>query len=142
MEQEEEPFREFCEAVTRAHAHGQHANVSRIDRAAEGGYVVRRRTRRYRDPASGQVVEEREDDLAPPDWRAAAWLLERRHHEGLARPSHLQVSGPDGGPVEMAETPGLALSPNVSPRAWPSTGPSKRQSRSESGRVDGPTHGR
>jgi hypothetical protein len=108
LDDAEEPFREFCEAVTRAHAHGQHANVMRIDRVAEGGHVVRRRTRRYRDPATGQLLEEIEEDVAPPDWRAAAWVLERRHPDGFARPSQLQVSGPGGGPVEVAQTPGLA----------------------------------
>lgn len=75
----EEPFREFCEGVMRAQAMGQAVNAARIDKAAEGGYVTKRRTRRYRDPASGQVVEEQEEDIAPPDWRAAAWVLERRH---------------------------------------------------------------
>ncbi|TDD73383.1 hypothetical protein E1293_31475 [Actinomadura darangshiensis] len=70
--------------------------------------MVRRRTRRYRDPATGQLVEEVEEDVAPPDWRAAAWVLERRHPDGFARPSQLQVSGPDGGPVEIEQTPGLA----------------------------------
>ncbi|GAA2159732.1 hypothetical protein [Actinomadura napierensis] len=65
--------------------------MTRIDRVAEGGHVVRRRIRRYRYPATGHLVEEVEEDVAPPDWRAAAWVLERRHPDGFARPSQLQA---------------------------------------------------
>jgi hypothetical protein len=100
------PFLQFLQSAMRAHARGQVANVRRIDRAAEGGYVIRTRTRRMRDPGTGDLVEETETDLAPPDWRAGAWILERRHPEGFGKPAmELEVSGPGGGPVEMAGGP-------------------------------------
>ncbi len=107
VEAAEEPFREFREAVTRAHAHGQHASLVRVDRVAEGCYMLRRRTRRHRDPVGGHVVEGSEDELVPPDWRAAAWGLELRHPDGFAR--SLQAPGPGGGPdARMAGRPDRA----------------------------------
>jgi hypothetical protein len=106
----ERPFLEFLESVTRAHARGEVFNAALLRKIAEGGYVVKSRTKRYRDPATGQVVEEREDDIAPPDLRAVQLYLERRHPEGWGRTSTaaLEVSGPGGGPVEVSETSGLA----------------------------------
>ncbi len=35
------------------------------------------------------------------DWRAAAWILERRHPEQYARMERREVSGPDGGPLRV-----------------------------------------
>ncbi|MFC6883442.1 hypothetical protein [Actinomadura yumaensis] len=104
----EEPFREFREAVTRAHARGEVFNADLLRKIAVGGFVVKTRTKRYRDPASGQVVEEREDDIAPPDLRAVTFYLERRHGGSWGKASALEVSGPGGGPVEVAGGAGLA----------------------------------
>ncbi|MDB5910356.1 MAG: putative phage protein [Massilia sp.] len=102
----ERPFLSFLAAAMRAHAQGEVANVRRIDRVADGGYVIKTRTRRMRDPATGDLVEETETDIAPPDWRAAAWILERRHRETFGKEAAaLEISGPDGGPVEMAGGP-------------------------------------
>jgi hypothetical protein len=106
----EQPFWQFGQGLQRAHARGQVANVRRIDRAAEGGYVVKTRTRRMRNPGSGDLVEETETDLALPDWRAAAWILERRHPEGFGKEaSQVEISGPGGGPVKMAGGPVSSL---------------------------------
>lgn len=33
------------------------------------------------------------------DWKAAAWLLERRHPDEFCRPQRLEHSGPGGGPI-------------------------------------------
>ena len=41
-------------------------------------------------------------DAGKRDWRAAAWLLERRHKEDFAKPQQIEHSGPGGGPVEVA----------------------------------------
>jgi hypothetical protein len=38
---------------------------------------------------------------AADDWRAAAWILERRHPEHYARMERREVSGPDGGPLRV-----------------------------------------
>ncbi|MFG2004831.1 hypothetical protein ACGFNU_37355 [Spirillospora sp. NPDC048911] len=107
----EEPFREFREAATRAHAQGEVFNAALLRKIAEGGYVVKTRTKRYRDAASGQVVEETEVDLAPPDLRAVTFYLERRHPDGWGKTvEQLEVSGPEGGPIPMVGPGGLAPS--------------------------------
>lgn len=54
---EEEPYRTFREAVARAIADSEQALLASVRRAASGSEGV------------------------PYDWRAAAWLLERRFHE-------------------------------------------------------------
>ncbi|KAB2351617.1 hypothetical protein [Actinomadura rudentiformis] len=109
VDSREEPFREFWEAATRAHARGEVFNAALLRKIAEGGYVVKSRTKRYRDPASGQVVEETETDLAPPDLRAVTFYLERRHRQGWGKNiEQLEVSGPGGGPIPMVGPGGLA----------------------------------
>jgi hypothetical protein len=92
-------------SVTRAHAQGQIFNVALLRKIAEGGYVTKTRTRRMRDPVTGDLVEETETDLAPPDLRAVIWYLERRHRETFGKAVELEVSGPGGGPVEMSGGP-------------------------------------
>jgi hypothetical protein len=101
----ERPFLHFMHSVTRAHAQGQAANVALLWKIAEGGYVTKTRTRRMRDPGSGDLVEETETDLAPPELRAVTWYLERRHRETFGKAVELEVSGPGGGPVEMVGGP-------------------------------------
>jgi hypothetical protein len=91
------PFLEFLEACARAHAQGQAANVALLWKITEGGYVTKTRTRRMRDPGTGDLVEETETDLAPPDLRAFTWYLERRHPETFKKAVELEISGPGGG---------------------------------------------
>lgn len=43
------------------------------------------------------TVEEGEEH----DWRAGMALLERQHRERWGRPSRLEVTGPEGGPIEV-----------------------------------------
>jgi transposase len=38
-------------------------------------------------------------------WQAAAWMLERRWPQDFARRQALEMSGPDGGPIETATRP-------------------------------------
>jgi transposase len=38
-------------------------------------------------------------------WQAAAWMLERRWPQDFARRQALEMSGPDGGPIETASRP-------------------------------------
>ena len=44
----------------------------------------------------------------PGDWKAAAWLLERKHPDKFARRTANELSGPNGGPIQM--DPGQGLS--------------------------------
>jgi hypothetical protein len=38
---------------------------------------------------------------AEEDWKAAAWILERRHPESYARIERREVSGPNGDPMKL-----------------------------------------
>lgn len=65
-------FSAFCGALKAAEAAGVVVSLHRIQAAAAGGA-----------------------------WQAAAWLLERRHPESYGR-RRLEMSGPEGAPVEMS----------------------------------------
>lgn len=41
-------------------------------------------------------------DAAPRDWKAAAWILERRHPADFARHDHHEVTGGGGGPIKVS----------------------------------------
>jgi hypothetical protein len=98
---EHEGFREFWEAVQRARAAGAMTDLLLVQKAARGGYVVKETTRRYRG-VDGQVVTEVDKAYAPVDWRAASWVLDRTHAAEFRRPTQVELSGPGGGPVEVA----------------------------------------
>jgi len=66
-------YRDFRDAVERARAEAEIRNVGLIQRAASDG-----------------------------TWQAAAWFLERSHPRKWGRHDRHEVTGPDGGPVELA----------------------------------------
>jgi hypothetical protein len=70
-------FLEFYEAITYARAEDEGRRLSEITAAATGGQVVYQRTieRKLRD---GTVVVTTVTRYASPQWRASAWILERR----------------------------------------------------------------
>jgi hypothetical protein len=104
----ERPYLEFYEALTRAHARGQDQAAELLNKVMTGGYVLKTRTRRYRDPATGHVIEETEDDIAPPDLKGITFYLERRHAATWGRGAEqVELSGPGGGPVEMTSDANL-----------------------------------
>lgn len=74
----EELFVSFAEKVTQARGEGAVGATELVRKAANGGAIIRETTRRYRNE-DGEMVEEVEIVRAPPDWRAAAWWLERAH---------------------------------------------------------------
>jgi len=45
---------------------------------------------------------------APNAWQAAAWRLERKHPEKYSRRERVEMTGADGGPVEVANVEGAA----------------------------------
>ena len=81
------PFLQFLQAIKKAHAERMAASVARIGKAAQGGTVIERTTkavtRTNRDGTSTTTTTTVER-VAPPQWTADAWYLERRYPEKFA----------------------------------------------------------
>ncbi|MEV0487334.1 hypothetical protein AB0I69_42880 [Streptomyces sp. NPDC050508] len=94
-------FVEFFEKVERARSAAALSAALDIRRASRGGIVT---THRKFDPHSGKVLEE--TITTPPDWRAAAWYLERQHRKQYGKEDHLEVelTGAAGGPLAVEHT--------------------------------------
>ncbi|MFD4799247.1 hypothetical protein [Streptomyces anulatus] len=75
--------------------------MANLRRVADGGIVTKVTTRRFRDPVTGEIVEETVEDRTPPDWRADAWYLERQHREHYGREATVavEITGLGSGPV-------------------------------------------
>ena len=69
------PFADYAAATRKAEAIGEDRHLGNIEAAAG-------------------------TDAEPGDWRASAWLLERRHPEDYGK-QRMEISGPDGGPVQV-----------------------------------------
>lgn len=94
-------------AVIQARSSRAVKDVALIHRSAEGGQITEETVKKYRDPDTGQVVEERTVKRSPGDWRAAAWYLERQYRRhGFGREDTIEVVGPDGGPVKVESNVG------------------------------------
>jgi transcriptional regulator with XRE-family HTH domain len=76
---------DFAERFAAAEAKGALANMLTIRRAAQG------------------VTDQQGNLVSPPEWRAAAWILEHRYPQQYGRTvQEQQHSGPGGGPIEFA----------------------------------------
>ena len=91
-DRDERPYVELVEAVAHAHAKIEQTALDAIQAAMAGGYVVKTRT------LPSGIVEE---DVAPPDWKAAAWLLERRLREDWRQDSAVLVDTGDAAREEL-----------------------------------------
>lgn len=91
----EEPFVAFAAAVRKARAGAKLRNVALIQRAAQGGAVIERRTVTHPD---GRV--EVTEKLARPEWTASAWMLERTYTEEFGRKNRLEHAGRIDGRLE------------------------------------------
>lgn len=93
-----EIYADFARRVAIAEAEAHLEDVALSQRLARGGRTSRITTTKK---ISGNVVEEtvREEELGP-DPNMVRWRLERRHSDVWGR-RRLEVSGPDGGPVEV-----------------------------------------
>lgn len=88
---EEEEYAALYERVRTARATAAARAMANIRRVADGGIVTKVTTRKFRDPATGQIVEETVEDRTPPDWRADAWYLERQHREHYGKDAVVAV---------------------------------------------------
>lgn len=84
---------EFVEAIEKARSVAQMRNVQVIQQAAQG---------KAGDPDKGIKGIE-------PDWRASAWYLERAFPKEYGRQERVELSGMDGGAINVAVDTKTAL---------------------------------
>lgn len=95
--------KQFAEAVQTAVDRREAALAMQIRKSAQGGTKTHVATKTVTKP-DGTKVEERVESLQPPDWRAAAWILERTAPDRWGK-QRLEVTGADGGPVKIQNQP-------------------------------------
>lgn len=104
---EEDEYAALYERVRTARATAAARAMANIRRVADGGIVTKVTTRKFRDPVSGQIVEETVEDRTAPDWRADAWYLERQHREHYGKDATVavEITGLGGGAAIPNEQP-------------------------------------
>ncbi|MFE3139604.1 hypothetical protein [Streptomyces scopuliridis] len=102
---DEDPYVELFERVRTARAMAAARAMANIRRVADGGITTKITTRKFRDPETGQIVEEVTEDRTAPDWRADAWYLERQHrnHYGKDAALAIEITGLDSGAPSQEE---------------------------------------
>jgi hypothetical protein len=100
----EAPYAQLLERVA-AHELAHAGAVPQLRRLINGGFVVKEITKEVRDPETGQVYEETTVDRAAPDFRTISWYLKRAHRSQWGKDAlEVQISGPQGGPVQVETT--------------------------------------
>ncbi len=94
---DERIYVEFSYAVAAAMGQSEARSLARIAFAGQNHRVVKHRQAVTKD---GDVVD-LTDTWTEFDWRAEAWRMERRFPERWGRKEKHEISGPDGGPVEI-----------------------------------------
>ena len=94
---DEAPFIDYLHAFSRARAEAEAAAVQVLRETGQGYRVVKRKRRMDKD---GNILEEHTEEYTERDWRAALEYLERSFPDRWRKPSRVEVSGRDGGPVE------------------------------------------
>lgn len=96
---DEQAYYELWQKVVQARATAATRSVLLIQKVAGGGQVTEETTRRYRDPDNGSWVEENTVKRTAPEWRAAAWMLERQHRGHFGKEATLTIDGTGGEPM-------------------------------------------
>lgn len=94
----EAPYLALYRDMVKARANGGIKSLAALRKAELGGQVIKETTRTYRDH-DGRVVTEVEVTKTAPDWRAAAWYLERTHRSAFGKdsdPTRVEIVGADG----------------------------------------------
>ena len=99
----ERPFAEFAEATTRARHEWELGRLAHIAQAGHGHpYKVTVTKDVLRKDGTVVTLTETREGVEPGDWRADAWLLERRKPHEYGRLTRTWLSGPDDQPIEVA----------------------------------------
>ena len=91
------PFSHLFEDIKKAQSVCLASNLELIKAAAVGGGVTTRKTTTKRD-GSVEVIE----TMQGPQWQAGAWLAERTYPDEYGRKNRFEMTGKDGGPVEVS----------------------------------------
>lgn len=98
----EQVYLDLYQQVMKARADAAVRNVALVQSVAQGGHITEESTKKYRDAETGEWVTETTVKRTAPDWRAAAWYLERSHRSQFGKDAvQVELSGPDGGPVPI-----------------------------------------
>ena len=92
---EDQLYATFASEVDTSRAHAIARNITTVQTASQNGKPVLDRNGAVQFDRDGNVVRE------PGDWRAAAWWLEHVHPDEFGRTSRVELTGANGGPVEM-----------------------------------------
>jgi hypothetical protein len=92
------PFSEFCESVEAARKEWELGQLAIIHQAARGETTTTTVRDKNGEITSTVTVEKRG---LRPDWRAALTLLERRNPREYGKTLRNEISGPDGGKIDM-----------------------------------------
>lgn len=89
--------------VKRARSEATSRNVLLIQKAAAGGYVIEETERKLPDGTTERTIRRQ-----PPDWRAAAFWLERQNLKEFGKRNWTEVTGAGGGPIQIANSETVA----------------------------------
>lgn len=107
-DQTQQPYVDLFHKITEARASAAIRNLAHIQKAAAGGYVVEETTEVLPDGREVTHVKK-----AGPDWRAAAWYLERQHRPHFGKePVQVEVNGALGS-AELTEKDQDAIAARV-----------------------------
>jgi len=103
---EERRYLDFFDAVERARALAEQRHAQNVERIAMGGSVIEEED--ILDPVTGALVG-RKRKFHLGDWRASAFYLERTAPLRWGRRQTVEVSGPEGGPMQVEASDGVRL---------------------------------
>jgi hypothetical protein len=99
---------EFSDALLRAEAEAEAADVTVAAQLAQGGLKQRtvKTVKRTKKDTAGQVLESHEtaettETSTLPDGAMIRWRLAKRHPERWGGTDRVEISGPGGGPIEL-----------------------------------------
>lgn len=97
-------YAEFADAVARAEAEAEAEDVARLQLLARGQATTTKEVTVERRNADGELVERTtrsETETLAPDSAALRWRLERRHPRRWQGSQRVELTGEEGGPIEL-----------------------------------------